>query len=126
MCVDDEPMILDVMREQLAQNFGDDFIYLTSLEAEDALIMLDESIAEGSQVVLVISDWLMPGIKGDEFLIRVHEKYPDISTVLVTGQADEDAVDRVTRLAGLKACVSKPWSSGELIKLIQKCLDESK
>ena len=39
----------------------------------------------------------MPGIKGDEFLIRVHQKYPKIVKVMLTGQADEVAIERVKK-----------------------------
>ena len=42
--------------------------------------------------IIIVSDWLMPGMKGDEFLIQVHQKFPHIVKVLLTGQADSEAI----------------------------------
>ena len=60
---------------------------------------------------MVVSDWLMPGIKGDELLIKVHQKYPKIITVMLTGQADVDAVERAVEEADLYCCLYKPWKA---------------
>ena len=68
---------------------------------------------------MIVSDWLMPGMKGDEFLIWVHEKYPEISKVMLTGQADDDAVERAQDKAQLYHCLQKPWNAKELIETIQ-------
>ena len=38
----------------------------------------------------------MPGIKGDEFLINTHKKFPKIVKIMLTGQADEEAVNRAS------------------------------
>ncbi|EDN67713.1 two-component response regulator [Beggiatoa sp. PS] len=68
---------------------------------------------------MIVSDWLMPGMKGDEFL-RVHEKYPEISKVMLTGQADDDAVERAQQdKAQLYYCLQKSWNAKELIETIQ-------
>jgi len=64
----------------------------------------------------------MPGIKGDEFLILVHQKYPKIVKVMLTGQADEVAIERVKELANLHRCLYKPWDGKELIETIKSGL----
>jgi len=73
-------------------------------------------------VIVIVSDWLMPGIKGDEFLIRVHQKFPHIIKVMLTGQADEEAVKRAKVEANLHECIDKPWEISELITAIQSGL----
>jgi len=62
---------------------------------------------------------LMPGMKGDEFLIKVHQKFPGIVNVMLTGQADEEAIKRAKNLANLHACIFKPWSEEELVETIK-------
>ena len=64
----------------------------------------------------------MPGIKGDEFLIKVHQKFPRIVKIMLTGQADEDAVEKAIKQANLHRCLHKPWDSDELIETIKSGL----
>jgi response regulator RpfG family c-di-GMP phosphodiesterase len=61
----------------------------------------------------------MPGMKGDEFLIKVHQKFPRIVKIMLTGQADAQAIEKVKALADLHVCLSKPWDSQDLIEQIQ-------
>ena len=71
---------------------------------------------------MLVSDWLMPGIKGDELLIKVHQKYPKIIKVMLTGQADAAALQRAVKEADLYCCLYKPWKSKELIETIKSGL----
>jgi len=64
----------------------------------------------------------MPGIKGDEFLVRVHQKFPKTVKIMLTGQADEEAVKRAFEEANLHRCLQKPWSESELIETIKTAL----
>jgi response regulator RpfG family c-di-GMP phosphodiesterase len=72
-------------------------------------------------VILILSDWLMPGMKGDEFLIAVKRRYPSIRSILVTGQADSRAVERVRKEAGTERVIFKPWRREELIAAVEAC-----
>jgi len=67
----------------------------------------------------------MPRIKGDEFLISVHEKHPDIIKLMLTGHADEQAVFRAQEQANLAACIGKPWDIDELIRIIRNTLEKA-
>jgi len=119
LCVDDEEMVLNSLEIQLRKQFGEKYVYEFAENAEDALEIIDELDEEGTNVLVIVSDWLMPGLKGDEFLIKVHEKFPKIVKVLLTGQADQEAVDRARDQANLHRCIHKPWSSKELIDTIK-------
>jgi DNA-binding NtrC family response regulator len=122
LCVDDEIMILESLREQLQRNFGDRYLYEVAEGVEEAWEVIEELYTEGIRLLVIVSDWLMPGIKGDEFLIAVHGRYPDIVTVMLTGQADESAIQRVRTEANLHACLRKPWSEAELVHTIETAL----
>jgi DNA-binding NtrC family response regulator len=122
LCVDDEIMILDSLREQLQRHFGDLYLYEVAEGVEEAWEVIDEFYAEGVRVVVIVSDWLMPGVKGDEFLIAVSQRYPDIVSIMLTGQADESAIDRVRIEANLHACLRKPWMEKELVTTIEAAL----
>jgi CheY-like chemotaxis protein len=119
LCVDDETVVLDSLKIQLKQAFGDIYFYEMAESADEALEIIDELHDEGTKILVIISDWLMPGMKGDEFLIQVHEKYPEILNVMLTGQADDEAVERAQNKAQLHRCLHKPWNAKELIETIQ-------
>ncbi|MEG4250873.1 response regulator [Microcoleus sp. AT3-A2] len=121
LCVDDEPDILNTLKIQLKKEFKNDYFYELAESGEEALDLL-EDFQEKAQVIVVVSDWLMPGIKGDELLIKVHQKYPKIIKVMLTGQADAAAVQRAVEEADLYCCLYKPWQSKDLIETIKSGL----
>lgn len=124
LCVDDEQVILTSLTEQIRSHFGKRFSYETALDAEEALEILDELTEEGVKTLVMVSDWLMPGMKGDELLIEIHKRFPNTVKVLLTGQADRNAVDRARREAQLYGYLQKPWSRDELLGLIERGLTE--
>jgi len=119
LCVDDESLVLENLEVELKKSLGNQYIYEFAESAEEALEIIDELTDDGVKVVVVVSDWLMPGMKGDEFLIQVHKKRPQIIKILLTGQADEAAVERAKQEAHLHRCIYKPWNSKDLIGTIQ-------
>ena len=123
LCVDDEVVILDSLKEQLKRKFGDRFIYEVAESAAEAWEVIEELQEEEVSVIAIVSDWLMPGIKGDEFLIQIHQRFPNLVTVMLTGQADETAIARAKKEANLHACLYKPWTEEELTEIINTAID---
>ena len=125
LCVDDETIILDSLNEQLKKHFGYDYIYETAENAEEGMEIIEEFVQYEIKNIIIVSDWLMPEMKGDEFLIRVHEKYPYIVKIMLTGQANEDAINRAKKHADLFAVIHKPWSEDELYNIIKSALKKN-
>lgn len=123
LCVDDEVVILESLKEQLKRRFGNRYLYEVAESAEEAWEVMEELHAAGIRILVIVSDWLMPGMKGDEFLIQVHQQFPDIITVMLTGQADDAAIERAKREANLYACLHKPWTEEELAQIITSALE---
>jgi CheY-like chemotaxis protein len=123
LCVDDEVVILESLKEQLMRRFSDRYIYEVAECVDEAWEIIDELYGDGIKVLVIVSDWLMPGIKGDEFLIEVYRQYPSIATVMLTGQADESAIERARKEAHLHMCLRKPWSEEELASAIATALE---
>ncbi len=94
-------------------------VYEFAETAEEALELIDELEAEVQKIFILVSDWLMPGIKGDKFLIQVHQKYPQIIKVMLTGQADEESVEQVKKEANFYSYLTKPWNHQELVTIIK-------
>jgi DNA-binding NtrC family response regulator len=125
ICVDDESIILESLREQLEKHFGESYLYETAESAEEALEIIDELDEDDIEIAIIVSDWLMPGMKGDKFLLQVDLKYPRVVKVLLTGQADKDSIDKLEKLADLYTFVPKPWNKDELINIIKSGLNNN-
>ncbi len=120
LCVDDEAIILLALKSSLQYHFGSRFSYEIASSADEALKIMEELTQEGMQVALVISDWQMPGMKGDEFLVLIRKMYPLTASIMITGQAEEDAKHRVLEEAKASKILDKPWNSKELFGLIER------
>ncbi|MCC5815965.1 MAG: response regulator [Leptospira sp.] len=119
LCVDDEAIVLNSLKGQLRTHFGSEFILEFAESADEALELIQDFDSDMVSVLVIVSDWLMPGMRGDEFLIKVHQKFPLIKKVMLTGQADPAAVERVRSQADLFRLISKPWDEKELIDTIR-------
>ncbi len=124
LCVDDEKIVLDTLKSQIKRHFGDKYLCEIALSVDEALEIIEELTADDVRIIVIVSDWLMPGIRGDEFLINVHKRFPGIVKVLLTGQADQQSVDKIKRHAELYECIYKPWKEEELIHVIKRALKE--
>ncbi len=118
LCVDDEVIVLTALKDQLRRAFGSDFVIDVAESAEEALELLEELSEQGHKVLVIVSDWLMPGMKGDEFLIQAHQRFPTVVKIMLSGQAEQSAVDRARREAGLHEFLAKPWNAAELVDSI--------
>jgi CheY-like chemotaxis protein len=116
LCVDDEAIIVIAMKQELKSHFGNAYYLETALSAQEAFTKIDEMIENGIQLVVIISDWLMPGMKGDEFLALIHQKYPQVVSILVTGQADAEAIERAMTDAQIKAALKNPGGPGAYLR----------
>jgi len=124
LCVDDEKIILNSLKSQLKREFGNEYTYEVAENAIDAEELIDELVFDGCNILIIVSDWLMPGIKGDEFLIKIHKKYPQIVKIMLTGHASEEAIEKAVVEAHLLKCLAKPWSDEELIQTIKEGLNK--
>lgn len=122
LCVDDESAVLKSIRNQLKRHFGDKFAIEIAERADEALEVFQELSQEDFKIVIVISDWLMPGMKGDEFLVVVHQQSPKTIKVMLTGQADQKAIQNAFDNASLYKCLAKPWNEDDLVETIKKAI----
>ena len=122
LCVDDEPTVLNSLKIDLRRALGQHCFIETAQGGEETLELLDDLKAEGYDLAVVIADYIMPGIKGDELLKRVHEEYPKALNIMLSGQADLDAVARSIEHAKLYRFMSKPWRVEDLTLTTEKAL----
>jgi PAS domain S-box-containing protein len=114
ICVDDETSVLRSLKAELKKAVGNDYFIEIAEGGEEALELVEELLEKGHEVPLVISDYIMPDMKGDELLKRVHQLSPKTLKVMLTGQADIEAVTNAINYAKLYRYIAKPWQSEDL------------
>ncbi len=122
LCVDDEPNVLSSLKIDLRRSLGPSYLVETAESGQETLSLLTELLEEGYEVAVVIVDYIMPGMKGDELLKHVHSKVPNAINIMLSGQADIDAVARSIEHAKLYRFMAKPWRSEDLTLTTQKAL----
>lgn len=122
LCVDDEEIILTSLESLLSKNFGEHCTIELAQSGEEGLEIIEEFIEENIELVVIISDWLMPGMKGDEFLEKAHEICPNVFKVILSGYADKTSVQSIKDKEVLSAFINKPWESKELSNLVTDIL----
>lgn len=117
LCVDDEPQVLEGMRDTLRRSFE----VRTASGGPEALEMLR---AEPDGFAIVISDMRMPVMAGDAFLQEARIVAPDAARILLTGYADMDAAVRAVNHAQLFRFLTKPCPTEELLRACAAALGQ--
>ena len=126
ICVDDEESVVSTLKEQLAKYFGHTHEIEVATSGNEAWEIIQEIISEGGSVEVVITDQVMPGLKGDELLEKVNQISPDTIKILLTGQAGlQDTIDAINK-GGLNYFVEKPWNIEELHVHIERLIQKYK
>jgi CheY-like chemotaxis protein len=90
LCVDDDPDILK-LRRLVLESAG--YSVITANSGKDALQIL----AKGTTVDLVLLDYLMPGMNGDELAAKLRHQHPTLPLIAVSavGQLPESLLKTV-------------------------------
>lgn len=115
LVVDDEQALRDLTRD-LLENCG--YTVYEATEGAEAFSVLGR--AEG-KIHLVLLDLVMPGMPGDEVLMRLRELYPEIPVVVASGYHVEAKEELMA--GGAVAFVEKPFSRASLTQAIRAVLD---
>lgn len=118
LIVDDEEIITYSLSMQLS--LSTNLKIITSNNPINALKEL-----QNNDIDLVISDYLMPGMNGIDFLTEVKKINEDITLILLTGYADKENVIKAVNQVGVYYYLEKPWDNDSLIKVINNGLEKA-
>lgn len=113
LVVDDEPTVCKAIQMML-KHYGHEV--QTANDGAGALALL-----ESGQFDLVITDYLMPEMKGDELVAQIKRCRPDQRIILVTAFA-EDFVAYGKPTGGVDFVLNKPFSLQDLHAAISKVM----
>lgn len=114
LLVDDEQSVLNALRRELKDHF--------EIESFDNPAAALEH-CKNTQFDLVIADYQMAEMNGVEFLEQFGRLQPDASRLMLSGQADMDALIRIINDTHIYRFLSKPWDRAELLNSIRQALD---
>lgn len=123
LCIDDEFFILWNLKEQLKKVFGTGFSIETAESAESAKEIIKEIENANGDLAVVICDHVMPGQKGDDFLIQLQNSHPRTKKIMLTGQAPAQAIGNALNHGCLYRYLSKPWDAHDLELTIKQAID---
>ena len=126
LVVDDEAILLLSLRQELKLAFGPRFAFESAMNAQDALAAIKRLGEQGTTILLIISDWLMPGMHGDELLKKIHADYPAIKLVLLSGHAEDSQMEALAEEVGLFAYLCKPYRRAELVDLVREAVETNR
>jgi len=113
LVVDDEPFVCDAVKMMLA---FDGHEVQTAYSGKEAL-----SIFEKDRFDIVITDFAMPAMKGDELAATIKTRAPAQPVVMITAYA-EMLQSSGNPLPGVDAVISKPFLLENLRQAIAKVL----
>ena len=118
LIIDDDELVTTALRNLF--RLRTDYTAVAYTSPPEAL---DKSRSQ--QFDLVISDYLMPGIDGVEFLGRFKDLQPQAIRILLTGYADKDSAVRAINQVGLYQYVEKPWDNEALLVVVRNALEKA-
>jgi response regulator RpfG family c-di-GMP phosphodiesterase len=114
ICIDDEKAVLDSLKVELNDYFSDMLSVELAESALESLEVINDLIKKDIEVPIIISDWLMHGMKGDELLIEIHTLLPNSKKIMLTGHATLEGVANAINHAMLYRFIAKPWNLSDL------------
>ena len=116
LIVDDQELIRDLLEDALNREH---FTVLSAASAEQALLVL-----ENHPVDVVISDEVMPGMAGSDFLAIVRKRYPDTIRMILTGHARLDSAIKAINEGEVYRFFTKPCNVVDLMVSIKQGLNQ--
>ena len=113
LLVDDDARLM----RALERSFEDEFDILTAVSPAEA-----HAILEQEEVDLVLSDNLMSGSLGTEFLHQVRAKYPRMRLLMLSGFLPPAAAKRVVREGDAIEVLIKPCAATDVAAAIRSAL----
>jgi response regulator RpfG family c-di-GMP phosphodiesterase len=111
LVVDDKEIVRLALSETLK---GEGYPVDTAADAHEALDYIDRE-----QYSVVISDQIMPGMLGLEFLAKVKELQPDATRILITAVVNLNTVIDAINEGEIYRFIAKPWLREELLTTVR-------
>ncbi len=123
LCIEDQPEVLNSIVEDLS--FFEEHLVIEECEsASEAEEIIEELDAKGDLLAVVVSDHVMPGKNGVDFLSDLHDddRFRNTKKILLTGLATHADTIRAINKAAIDRYIEKPWQSALLLQYVKELL----
>ncbi len=120
LCIDDEEVVLTSLERFMEKNFSSICTIEMAQNGEDALEIAQELKDNGEELAVVVCDYIMPNMKGDEVLSQLFKLFPEAKNIMLTGQASIEGISSAINRANLYRFIQKPWDGNDLLLTIQE------
>ncbi len=110
LIVDDDPLLLDTLREILTAGGYDALAETNSMAALAQIVDLRPDV--------IITDVKMPGLDGFALLREVRERQPEVPVILLTGEGSVEMALRAVREEGAYHFFEKPVDNERLLAVV--------
>jgi len=117
--VDDDRLILDSLRFQLEKYFSKEFLLEFAESGDEALEIINDLIKNKVDLLIIISDYIIPKMDGEKLIRIVKKILPSINVIMLTGQANNIVIKELRNAKLLDKVIKKPWEETELINSIK-------
>jgi len=125
ICVDDDPMILQVLAFQLDKILNSKSVLVEFYtNPNDALTDIDTLTNEKIDIIFVIVDYQMPEMTGAELIRKIKSKYSGLNCLMLSGQANSTQVSELEKDNLLEKFIEKPWDEDELREEVMKLIKD--
>jgi DNA-binding response OmpR family regulator len=117
LVIDDAAFIRDLIKKALRDNFPGSTVH-DSNSAKRAMAM-----TKSLRYDIVLSDWEMPEMSGEEFLrwLREQEHYSTTPFIMISSRSEKEYIVKAIH-AGVSDYIGKPFTAEELVAKINKQL----
>jgi two-component system cell cycle sensor histidine kinase/response regulator CckA len=91
----------------------------TATSGAEALELLD---SPGREVDLLLSDIVMPGMRGDDLAERAVAMRPGLPVLFMSGYSDQAPPEDLGPTSGGTAFIHKPFDAGTLLERVRELL----
>jgi len=119
LCVDDDPMYLQSLTNLISDAHDEYFSIQSADNGAKALELIKLLQDKNNQIAVIVSDQIMPGMKGDAFLAEAHQLVPQAIKIMLTGQvSDLDNLVQALNKANLFRFVHKTDNDSFYLKQV--------
>jgi len=124
VCIDDDPLITSMLSFQLRKVIDTKTTFIeTYSNPAEVETHIEELIDFGVKLVFIIVDYQMPQMNGAELIRKLKRKYPWLSCIMLSGQANDLVVAELREDQLLETYISKPWNEEDLFKVVQPLIE---
>ncbi|MEM9485952.1 MAG: adenylate/guanylate cyclase domain-containing protein [Cyanobacteria bacterium P01_F01_bin.116] len=123
ICVDDESTVLTSLKTELKSTIDDSYLLEIAKSGCEAIKITQKLLEDGSEIPLIIVNYSMPDLRGDEVLRQIHQLSPNTIKILLTEQVIPETIIKAVRRVNLYRYIVKPWQLEDLRLTVHEALN---